>query len=45
MSVNARSIFMSDKPVVLLVCVHNAGSAQMAVGFGWTLSGGAVEVR
>ena len=36
---------MSGKPVVLFVCVHNAGRSQMAAGFMRTLSRGAVEVR
>jgi arsenate reductase len=42
--VNVRSP-VSDKPVVLFVCVHNAGRSQMAAGFARALSGGAVEVR
>jgi arsenate reductase len=42
--VNVRSS-VSDKPVVLFVCVHNAGRSQMAAGFARALSGGAVEVR
>ena len=36
---------MTDKPVILFVCVHNAGRSQMAAGFARALSGGAVEVR
>lgn len=36
---------MSDKPIVLFVCVHNAGRSQMAAGFMRELSGGSVEVR
>ena len=36
---------MSPKPVVLFVCVHNAGRSQMAAGFMRSLSDGAVEVR
>lgn len=36
---------MSDKPVVLFVCIHNAGRSQMAAGYMSSLSGGAVEVR
>jgi protein-tyrosine-phosphatase len=32
-------------PVVLFVCVHNAGRSQMAAGFLRELSGGSVEVR
>jgi len=34
-----------DKPVVLFVCVHNAGRSQMAAGYMRELSGGRVEVR
>lgn len=45
MNVNARSTVMTGKPIVLFVCVHNAGRSQMAAGFMRTLSGGAVEVR
>ncbi|MFB4350447.1 arsenate reductase ArsC [Microbacterium sp. CR_7] len=36
---------MSGKPIVLFVCVHNAGRSQMAAGFARELSGGSVEVR
>jgi len=36
---------MSDTPIVLFVCVHNAGRSQMAAGFMRELSGGSVEVR
>ncbi|NYD67946.1 arsenate reductase ArsC [Agromyces atrinae] len=36
---------MSQKPVVLFVCIHNAGRSQMAAGYMRALSGGAVEVR
>ena len=36
---------MTQKPVVLFVCIHNAGRSQMAAGFMTALSGGAVEVR
>ena len=36
---------MTDKPVVLFVCIHNAGRSQMAAGYMRALSGGAVEVR
>ena len=32
------------KPVVLFVCVHNAGRSQMAAGFMKSLSNGQVEV-
>lgn len=35
---------MSHKPIVLFVCVHNAGRSQMAAGFMRELSGGKVEV-
>jgi len=35
----------TDKPVVLFVCIHNAGRSQMAAGYMRELSGGAVEVR
>jgi arsenate reductase len=36
---------MADRPVVLFVCVHNAGRSQMAAGYARALSNGAVEVR
>ena len=36
---------VSHKPVVLFVCIHNAGRSQMAAGYMTALSGGAVEVR
>lgn len=36
---------MSERPVVLFVCVHNAGRSQMAAGYLRELSGGRVEVR
>ncbi|CAN5293654.1 arsenate reductase ArsC [soil metagenome] len=36
---------MTDKPVVLFVCIHNAGRSQMAAGYLSALTGGAVEVR
>ena len=36
---------MTGTPVVLFVCVHNAGRSQMAAGFLRELAGGAVEVR
>ena len=35
---------MTDKPVVLFVCIHNAGRSQMAAGYARALSGGAVDV-
>jgi arsenate reductase len=34
-----------SKPVVLFVCVHNAGRSQMAAGWLRELAGDAVEVR
>ena len=36
---------MNPKPVVLFVCIHNAGRSQMAAGYLSALSGGAVDVR
>lgn len=36
---------MADKPVVLFVCIHNAGRSQMAAGYLKALSQGTVEVR
>jgi protein-tyrosine-phosphatase len=36
---------MTDKPVVLFVCVHNAGRSQMAAGYLAELGHGAIEVR
>jgi arsenate reductase len=36
---------MNEKPIVLFVCVHNAGRSQMAAGFMRELSAGAVDVR
>ena len=35
---------MSQRPVVLFVCVHNAGRSQMAAGYLRSLGGDAVEV-
>jgi arsenate reductase len=35
----------ATKPVVLFVCIHNAGRSQMAAGYMRALSGDAVEVR
>jgi arsenate reductase len=35
---------MSDKPIVLFLCVHNAGRSQMAAGWLRTLAEGRVEV-
>lgn len=34
-----------SRPVVLFVCVHNAGRSQMAAGYLETLSDGLVDVR
>ncbi|MEV4627288.1 arsenate reductase ArsC [Micromonospora sp. NPDC049523] len=36
---------MTEKPVVLFVCVHNAGRSQMAAGWLRHLAGDSVEVR
>jgi arsenate reductase (thioredoxin) len=36
---------VNEKPVILFVCIHNAGRSQMAAGYARALSGGAVEVR
>jgi arsenate reductase (thioredoxin) len=36
---------MSERPVVLFVCVHNAGRSQMAAGWLQQLAGDRVEVR
>ena len=36
---------MTDKPMVLFVCVHNAGRSQMAAGWLKSLAGDRVEVR
>jgi protein-tyrosine-phosphatase len=36
---------MSDAPIVLFVCVHNAGRSQMAAALLEDLGGGAVRVR
>src|SRR6218665_2026194 len=35
----------TQKPSVLLVCVHNAGRSQMAAGYLRHLAGGRIEVR
>lgn len=37
--------FMTAKPSVLFVCVHNAGRSQMAAAYLTHLSQGAIEVR
>jgi protein-tyrosine-phosphatase len=36
---------VTERPVVLFVCVHNAGRSQMAAGLVKLRSGGRVEVR
>jgi protein-tyrosine-phosphatase len=36
---------VTHRPVVLFVCVHNAGRSQMAAAFTHDLSGGRVDVR
>jgi len=36
---------MDSTPVVLFVCIHNAGRSQMAAGYLSALSGDSVEVR
>lgn len=36
---------MAERPVVLFVCVHNAGRSQMAAALLEETAGGAVEVR
>jgi protein-tyrosine-phosphatase len=36
---------MTEKPVVLFVCIHNAGRSQMAAGYLKALGNGEVEVR
>ena len=36
---------MADKPMVLFVCVHNAGRSQMAAGWLRSIAGDRVEVR
>lgn len=35
---------MSEKPTVLLVCVHNAGRSQMAAGYLQSLADGRIDV-
>ncbi len=35
---------MTDKPIVLFVCVHNAGRSQMAAGYLEHLAGDRIEV-
>ena len=36
---------MTHRPLVLFVCVHNAGRSQMAAGFARALGGDRIEVR
>ena len=36
---------MTEKPIVLFVCVHNAGRSQMAAGYLASLAAGRVDVR
>ena len=36
---------MGEKPMILFVCVHNAGRSQMAAGYAQALGGDRVEVR
>jgi arsenate reductase len=38
-------VLVEPKPLVLFVCVHNAGRSQMAAGFARALGAGEVEVR
>jgi arsenate reductase len=38
-------VLLVTRPVVLFVCVHNAGRSQMAAGFLRALAGDAIEVR
>jgi arsenate reductase len=45
MTTETATASASHKPVVLFVCIHNAGRSQMAAGYMTALSGGAVEVR
>lgn len=45
MTTETAAASVSHKPVVLFVCIHNAGRSQMAAGYMTALSGGAVEVR
>jgi protein-tyrosine-phosphatase len=40
-----REEAMTEKPVVLFVCVHNAGRSQMAAGYLASLAAGRVDVR
>jgi protein-tyrosine-phosphatase len=36
---------VAEKPMILFVCVHNAGRSQMAAGYAQSLGAGRVEVR
>jgi arsenate reductase len=36
---------VTDKPIVLFVCVHNAGRSQMAAGYLQHLAGDRIDVR
>ena len=36
---------MTDKPMVLFICIHNAGRSQMAAGWLTRLAGDRIEVR
>jgi len=36
---------VAEKPMILFVCVHNAGRSQMAAGYAQALGGGRVEIR
>ena len=36
---------MTDKPIVLFVCVHNAGRSQMAAGWLKSMAGDRIEIR
>jgi arsenate reductase len=42
---NQKGVRMNDKPIVLFVCVHNAGRSQMAAGWLTHLTGDRIEVR
>jgi len=36
---------VAEKPMILFVCVHNAGRSQMAAGYAQALGGDRIEVR
>jgi protein-tyrosine-phosphatase len=36
---------VAENPMILFVCVHNAGRSQMAAGFAQALGAGRIEVR